>query len=95
MREGVFFVLINVGISWVLKLGQITFPDTVFRALPVFLVVVGLILSLNLYRAHAAPQMRVPYSVISVLNVLTTVGIGNSGFLTSIPSIYRILGSLI
>ncbi len=95
IRESGIFILINVGISWLLQVGQITYPTGPFHTLPIFLIAIGSILSLNLYRAHAVPQMQVPYSIIAVLNVLTTVGIGNSGFLTSAPSIYRIVGSLI
>jgi hypothetical protein len=95
IEEGIIFFMINVGVSLLLRAGQEIWPSGPFRSLLFFLFIVGLILSLNLYRTFVMPKMRLLYAVISILNVLTTVGIGNSGFLTSLISIYLIVSSII
>jgi hypothetical protein len=95
IREAVTFLAINVGLSLLLRAGQAIWPDGPFRSIPIFLLTVGVILALNFQRAFVQQRAQYIYAAISVLNVLTTVGIGNSGFLTSVRSIARIISSLI
>lgn len=89
------FAVINVGISLVWKACLLVFPSGAFHSVAAFLILVGLILALNLSRIMQGNHLRIAYATIAVLNVMTTVGIGNSAFLTSMGTIFRVVRSLI
>ena len=92
-REIAIFLAINVGISVLLRIGQYLEP-VVFRSVVVFLTVILSMLLLNGHRAFVVPFARVAYVPIIFLNISTTVLIGNSGFLTSIHTLYLVRSSL-
>ena len=89
------FALINVGISLIWKACLLIFPSGAFHSVAAFLILIGLILALNLSRIMQGNHLRAAYATIAVLNVVTTVGVGNSAFLTSMGTIFRVVRSLI
>lgn len=93
--ETAVFLGINIGISLAWRVCRITFPSELFDSIAVFLILIGLILALNLYRALYGEHLKRSYAAIAVLNVVTTVGVGNSAFLTSLGTIFRVVESLI
>lgn len=94
-REVLIFIAINAGISLLLRFLQFLWPSGIFQTLPVFLFVVSTMLALNFYRAFAFPRARLAYTLISILNLLTVVAIGSSGFLTSMHWIAQTIESAI
>lgn len=94
LKEAGFFLAINVGASLLLQLGQLIWPELFFTA-PAFLITIGTMLLCNIYRAFVSNHARFVYILIILLNILTTGLIGNSGFLTSIRTIYLLISSLI
>lgn|GEM_PF-5880192 len=95
LMELAIFLTINLGISLLWRTGQAVWPHGILQTLPMFLIVVGSILALNQYRSFAVRSWRMAYATIAILNVLTTVGTGNSGFLTSLGTLYRLATSFI
>lgn len=94
IKEAGIFLAINVGASLLLRTGQLFWPD-LFLTIPIFLATIGAMLACNIYRAIARKSTRLAYILIAILNILTAVLISNSGFLTSLKTIYLLLGSLI
>ncbi|WP_456390874.1 hypothetical protein [Profundibacter sp.] len=94
LKEAGIFIAINVGASLLLRTGQWFWPK-LFFTITVFLITIGTMLACNIYRAVVNKSVRFAYILIAVLNILTTVLIGNSGFLTSLKTIYWLQNSLI
>ena len=92
-REIVIFLTINVGISVLLREAQLLAPIEIHSTLT-FLIAICSMLLLNGYRAFVVPFARMAYISIILLNISTTVLIGNSGFLTSIHTLYLVRSSL-
>ena len=89
------FAVINVGISLIWKACLLIFPSEAFHSVATFLILIVLVVALNLSRILQGNHLRAAYAIIAVLNVVTTVGVGNSAFLKSMATIFRVVRSLI
>lgn len=89
------FAVMNIGISLIWKACLLIFSSGAFHSVAAFLILIGLILALNLFRVMQGNHLRAAYATIAVLNVVTTVGVGNSAFLTSMGTIFLVVRSLI
>ena len=89
------FAVINVGISLIWKACLLIFPSEAFHSVAAFLILIVLVSALNLSRILQGNHLRAAYAIIAVLNVVTTVGVGNSAFLMSMGTIFRVVRSLI